>query len=102
MALATITTAMTDLAPIRRGAARNCATRVVVNGAGPAGSLVALLLARREIPATLIEQHRFPREKVCGECVSALGWQILERVGLAGRVKEAGAVEMRRGIIHAA
>jgi len=75
---------------------------VCVIGAGPAGSVCALLLERRGIHARLIEQHRFPRDKVCGECVSALGWQVLERVGLIDKVKRVGAVRMRRGIIHGA
>jgi len=52
--------------------------------------------------ARLIEQHRFPRDKVCGECVSALGWNVLEKVGLAERVRRGGAVRMRRGIVHGA
>jgi menaquinone-9 beta-reductase len=73
---------------------------VCIIGAGPAGSVAGCLLARRDIHVQLIEQHRFPREKVCGECVSALGWQVLERCGLAERMNRAGAVRMRRGIIH--
>jgi len=76
--------------------------KVCIIGAGPAGSLVALLLARRGIQVRLIEQHRFPRDKVCGECVSALGWKVLQRVGLIARVKRAGAVRTNRGIIHGA
>src|SRR5258708_38139723 len=76
--------------------------RVGIIGAGPAGSLAGLLLARRGIPVKLIEQDRFPRDKVCGECVSALGWEVLERVGLIEKLKGAGAVSMRRGIIHGA
>jgi flavin-dependent dehydrogenase len=69
---------------------------VLVIGGGPAGSIAAMLLARREISVTLIEQHRFPREKVCGECVSAMGWEVLGRVGLSKRI---GAVEMTRGVL---
>lgn len=59
--------------------------------------MAARLLARRGISVTLIEQHRFPRDKVCGECISALGWDVLARAGLAARV---GAVRMTRGIVH--
>jgi len=73
----------------------------VIIGAGPAGSLCAGLLARRGIRVRLIEQHRFPRDKVCGECVSALGWDVLERVGLAERVRQNGAQRMWRGIVYA-
>ena len=53
-------------------------------GAGPAGSVAAIVLARAGWQVTLIEQHRFPRDKVCGECISALGIEVLERLDLAG------------------
>src|SRR5689334_8620155 len=51
----------------------------VVIGAGPAGSLAALLLARGRWNVTLIEQHPFPRDKGCGECLCALGLNVLRR-----------------------
>lgn len=56
--------------------------KVIVIGGGPAGSLAATLLARRGVTVMLIEQHRFPRDKVCGECLSALGREVLRRHGL--------------------
>ena len=61
---------------------------VVVIGAGPAGSAAALLLARRGWHVTLIEQHRFPRGKVCGECLSARGIESLTRMGLEPALRE--------------
>src|SRR5436190_9184583 len=72
-----------------------------VIGAGPAGSAAALLLARQGWDVTLIEQHRFPRDKVCGECLSALGVDVLRRAGLAGRVRAGGAALLRRTLLHA-
>lgn len=63
--------------------------RVLVVGGGPAGSLAAVLLARTGVAVTLVEQHRFPRDKVCGECLSALGQRVLIRNGLS-RVIAAG------------
>lgn len=56
--------------------------RVSIIGAGPAGSTAAVLLARGGWDVTLIEQHRFPRDKVCGECLSAAGIAVLEQIGL--------------------
>ncbi len=73
---------------------------VTIIGAGPAGSLTAFLLARRGVAVTLVEQHRFPRDKVCGECLSALGMEVLGRVGLAEATRSAGAVELGRTVIH--
>jgi 2-polyprenyl-6-methoxyphenol hydroxylase-like FAD-dependent oxidoreductase len=69
---------------------------VAVIGAGPAGSIAALLLARRGWGVELVEHHRFPRRKVCGECVSALGVDVLERAGLSDQIGRAGAVRLRR------
>ncbi len=54
----------------------------VIIGAGPAGSIAGLILARAGWNITIVEQHRFPRNKVCGECLSALGISVLERLGM--------------------
>jgi flavin-dependent dehydrogenase len=73
----------------------------IVIGGGPAGSLAATLLARRGWAVTLIEQHRFPRDKVCGECLSALAGTVLDRAGLLKSVLSLGAVRLTRTLLHA-
>jgi geranylgeranyl reductase family protein len=40
---------------------------VLVVGAGPAGSAAAITLAKAGLAVTLIDQHAFPRDKVCGD-----------------------------------
>jgi flavin-dependent dehydrogenase len=72
-----------------------------VIGAGPAGSTAAMLLARAGWSVTLVEQHRFPRNKVCGECLSALGAEVLARLGLLNDVGALGAVRLDRTLLHA-
>src|SRR3954470_11008429 len=67
-----------------------------VIAAGPAGSAAAFLLARRGWDVSLIEQHRFPRDKVCGECLSALGIETLRRLGLSGVVAALGPMRLMR------
>jgi flavin-dependent dehydrogenase len=52
----------------------------LIIGAGPAGSVAAIVLARRGWDVNLVEQHRFPRDKVCGECLSALAIEVLNRL----------------------
>jgi flavin-dependent dehydrogenase len=70
-------------------------------GAGPAGTVAAVLLCRVGWDVTLIEQHRFPRDKVCGESLSALGIEVLERAGLADRIGGLGPVRIGRTALHA-
>lgn len=59
----------------------------VVMGGGPAGSTVALMLARAGWDVALLEKMPFPRRKVCGEYISGPGWQTLEALGVAGALR---------------
>jgi 2-polyprenyl-6-methoxyphenol hydroxylase-like FAD-dependent oxidoreductase len=63
--------------------------------------VAALLMARQGWRATLIEQHRFPRDKVCGECLSALGADVLRRIGLFDELLRRGPVRLVRTALHA-
>jgi flavin-dependent dehydrogenase len=54
----------------------------IIVGAGPAGSSAAILLARAGWSVALIEKQRFPRRKVCGECIAASNLPLLEALGL--------------------
>jgi flavin-dependent dehydrogenase len=69
---------------------------VVVIGAGPAGSLAATRLAREGLGVMLVERRAFPRPKVCGGCLNAQAVAMLERAGLAGRVRGLGASPVDR------
>lgn len=55
----------------------------VVVGAGLAGSSVAIRLARAGWSVALIERQRFPRRKVCGECLAASNLPLLQALGIA-------------------
>lgn len=76
--------------------------QILVTGAGPAGSVTALLLARaggdgsRPIKVTLAEASRFPRDKVCGECLSPLALAVLERAGLKDMLAALGPADHAR------
>ena len=56
---------------------------VVIVGAGPAGSMLALQLARRGVQVLLVEKASFPRYKVCGGCLNATALHALSAAGLS-------------------
>ncbi|MEA3641407.1 MAG: geranylgeranyl reductase family protein [Lamprobacter sp.] len=62
------------------------AHEVIVVGAGPAGSATAYHLASNGIRTLLIDKAAFPRDKVCGDCLSPRAQHYLERLGLLGAV----------------
>lgn len=60
---------------------------VAIAGAGPAGSMAALHLARRGRRVLLLDRHPFPRDKVCGDALIADAVRCLERAGVADDVR---------------
>ena len=68
---------------------------VVVVGAGPAGALAALQLARQGVPVLLVERRRFPRWKVCGACRSGQALAALAEAGQAPLLDQLGARPLR-------
>ncbi len=60
----------------------------VVVGAGPAGSIAALVLARSGARVALADKAAFPRDKACGDLVGPRGVQVLAELGVC--VPDAG------------
>jgi geranylgeranyl reductase family protein len=54
----------------------------VVVGAGPAGSIAALVLARGGARVALADKAVFPRDKACGDLIGPRGVQVLADLGL--------------------
>jgi len=62
---------------------------VLVVGAGPAGAACALWLARAGVDAVLVDQHDFPRDKVCGDGLIPDAHHALRRLGVLDEVMAA-------------
>ncbi|MCZ7625315.1 MAG: hypothetical protein C3F12_07575 [Candidatus Methylomirabilota bacterium] len=69
--------------------------QVIVVGAGPAGSVLAGLLARHRIETILLDKAHFPREKVCGDYLSPGTVSVLDQLNLLDLVCSAGARRLR-------
>jgi geranylgeranyl reductase family protein len=69
---------------------RDLRTDVLVVGAGPAGGMAALELARQGIGVVLLDRSAFPREKVCGDGLVEESLEILAEVGIGDSVSERG------------
>lgn len=60
---------------------------VLVIGAGPAGSACALQLAAAGLDVLLVDQHPFPRDKVCGDGLIPDSHAALRRLGVYDEVQ---------------
>ncbi len=69
---------------------------IVVVGAGPAGAVLALQTAREGARVLLVDRHHFPRDKVCGCCLSARTVARLQRLNLGGAVDRIGGPPLHR------
>lgn len=58
----------------------------LIAGAGPAGSTVALLLARAGRAVCVYERSAFPRTKACGEYLSPASVRVLHELGVAAEL----------------
>jgi len=73
----------------------------LIVGAGPAGSVVARLLAQAGWQVALVERAAFPRRKVCGEFMSADSLPVLEACGVAKAFSAAAGPQITRIGIYA-
>jgi geranylgeranyl reductase family protein len=66
---------------------------VLIVGAGPAGAIAALVLARAGVRVRVLDRARFPRFKLCGDSVNPGALAILKRLGMAAAVDGALPVD---------
>jgi flavin-dependent dehydrogenase len=60
----------------------------LIIGGGPGGSVAASLLAGAGWSVAVTEKSRFPRQKVCGEFLSATNLELLRQLGVAKKFSE--------------
>ncbi|HKV06475.1 MAG TPA: FAD-dependent oxidoreductase [Candidatus Acidoferrales bacterium] len=63
-------------------------TACCIVGGGPAGAILALLLARNGVRVTLLEMHKDFDREFRGDTVHPSTLEILDQIGLAGRVHQ--------------
>jgi geranylgeranyl reductase family protein len=61
---------------------------VAIVGGGPAGSSCAAFCALAGLRALVLEREKFPREKVCGDCLNPSCWGVLQRLGIADDARQ--------------
>jgi 2-polyprenyl-6-methoxyphenol hydroxylase-like FAD-dependent oxidoreductase/pimeloyl-ACP methyl ester carboxylesterase len=89
-----LTRFLSDPGPPREMASARETTCCVV-GAGPAGAMLALLLARHDIPVVLLESHADFDRDFRGDSVHPAIMEILDQLGLADAVLELPHRKMR-------
>jgi flavin-dependent dehydrogenase len=57
---------------------------VVIAGAGPAGSIAALILARAGARVVIVDRDEFPRDKLCGDTLNPGAVAMLRSLDLGG------------------
>src|SRR6202040_2167899 len=60
---------------------------VAIVGGGPAGSACAAFCAAAGLRTLVLERQKFPREKVCGDCINPACWPVLEKLELAEQIR---------------
>jgi 2-polyprenyl-6-methoxyphenol hydroxylase-like FAD-dependent oxidoreductase len=68
----------------------------LVIGAGPSGASTAILLATAGWRVLLVEQQVYPRQKVCGECLTAGSLALFDELGVGDAVLERAGPELTR------
>lgn len=73
---------------------------VIIAGAGPAGSALAIELASEGYSVLLLDAARFPRDKPCGDYVSPKGLSRLEALGCGDAIRRLACTPIRKSRLY--
>ena len=74
---------------------------VAIVGAGPAGSSAAIRLAVAGLSVLLVEEKKFPREKLCGEFISPECLTYFAELGVMSEITAAGGTDLTETVFFA-
>jgi geranylgeranyl reductase family protein len=60
---------------------------VIIVGGGPAGSACATVLASSGLSVLVCERAKFPRDKICGDCINPRAWQLFAHLGIDAQLR---------------
>lgn len=72
----------------------------IVVGAGPSGSVAALESARQGCSVLLVDRSEFPRDKLCGACLSGSAVASLRQLRLDAALKELQPIPLTEFRLH--
>lgn len=77
-------------------------TTCCIVGGGPAGTLLALMLARKGVPVLLLEAHMDFEREFRGDTIHPAAMEIMDELGLADRLLQVRHTEMRKARLQTA
>lgn len=75
-------------------------TTCCIVGGGPAGTLLALMLARKGVPVLLLEAHMDFEREFRGDTIHPAAMEIIDALGLADRLLQVRHTEMRKASLR--
>ena len=76
-------------------------TTCCIVGGGPAGAVLALLLARKGVSVMLLEAHMDFEREFRGDTIHPAGMEIMDELGLADRLLQIRHTELRKASLQA-
>lgn len=74
-------------------------TTCCIVGGGPAGTVLALLLARKGVPVVLLEAHMDFEREFRGDTIHPSTMEVMDQLGLADRLLQIQHTEIREGAV---